>query len=204
MKNNKPWIIILILFVLLLLPNLCALYFSSDLYGQLVKRIAYIALSIGLILLPALFLRAKTYFILLGLLSFIFVPIDIASLYLNHQPASSLFVYTILMTDWHEACELLKSVWPLTIFVVLLYGIYICLVVKLENRYLFGKKVRYGLITIVLGMLIHWIPENAKRHYRFFFAALPLPIMAIFVVLFVFVIYQFITADLQKFIYFQF
>ncbi len=59
-------------------------------------------------------------------------------------------------------------------------------------------------ILIVLGMLIHWIPENAKRHYRFFFAALPLPIMAIFVVLFVFVIYQFITADLQKFIYFQF
>lgn len=154
MKNNKQWIIILILFVLLLLPNLCALYFSSDLYGQLVKRIAYIALSIGLILLPALFLRAKTYFILLGLLSFIFVPIDITSLYLNHQPASSLFVYTILMTDWHEACELLKSVWPLTILVVLLYGIYIYLVVKLENRYLFGKKVRYGLITIVLGMLI--------------------------------------------------
>lgn len=59
-------------------------------------------------------------------------------------------------------------------------------------------------ILIVLGMLIHWIPENIKRRYRFTFAALPLPVMAVFVAIFVFVIYQFITADLQKFIYFQF
>ncbi len=57
---------------------------------------------------------------------------------------------------------------------------------------------------IILGMIIHWIPENTKRRYRFAFASLPLPLMAIFVVIFVYIIYQFITADLQKFIYFQF
>jgi hypothetical protein len=33
---------------------------------------------------------------------------------------------------------------------------------------------------------------------------MPLPVMAIVVVVIVFVIYQFVTADLQKFIYFQF
>ena len=33
---------------------------------------------------------------------------------------------------------------------------------------------------------------------------LPLPVMALAVVLVVFVVYQFITADLQAFIYFQF
>lgn len=59
-------------------------------------------------------------------------------------------------------------------------------------------------VLIILGMLIHWIPENFKRRYRLWFAQMPLPVMAFSVALFVFVIYQFITADLQKFIYFQF
>ena len=59
-------------------------------------------------------------------------------------------------------------------------------------------------VLIIIGMIIHWIPENTKRRYRFAFASLPLPLMAIFVVIFVYIIYQFITADLQKFIYFQF
>ncbi len=57
---------------------------------------------------------------------------------------------------------------------------------------------------IVLGMIIHWLPDNFKRRYRIAFAKLPLPVMAVSVAAFVFVIYQFITADLQKFIYFQF
>lgn len=59
-------------------------------------------------------------------------------------------------------------------------------------------------ILIILGMAIHWLPENFKRRYRIVFATMPLPLMALFIALFVFVIYQFITADLQKFIYFQF
>lgn len=65
-----------------------------------------------------------------------------------------------------------------------------------EYRYVFG--------LIVLGMIIHWLPENFKRRYRLSFARLPLGIMAFVVVVCVFVIYQFITADLQSFIYFQF
>ena len=57
---------------------------------------------------------------------------------------------------------------------------------------------------IVLGMIIHWLPENIKRRYRLIFAKLPLPAMALIIVLSIFVIYQFVTADLQAFIYFQF
>ena len=60
------------------------------------------------------------------------------------------------------------------------------------------------LLVFALGMLIHWIPEKAKRRYRIRFAALPLPLMALAVFLAVFFVYQFITADLQSFIYFQF
>ena len=63
---------------------------------------------------------------------------------------------------------------------------------------------RSVLIVFAIGMLIHWIPEKAKRRYRIRFATLPLPLMAVMVFLAVFFVYQFITADLQSFIYFQF
>ena len=59
-------------------------------------------------------------------------------------------------------------------------------------------------ILIVIGLIIHWLPENFKRRYRLWFAKMPLPLMVLVCILIVFVIYQFITADLQSFIYFQF
>ena len=57
---------------------------------------------------------------------------------------------------------------------------------------------------IVAGMVIHWLPSRWKRWYRINFALLPLPVMALVVVAVVFIVYQFITAELQAFIYFQF
>ncbi|MCK9156835.1 MAG: MBOAT family protein [Paludibacteraceae bacterium] len=63
---------------------------------------------------------------------------------------------------------------------------------------------RYVFSLIVIGMIIHWLPENFKRRYRIWFASSPLVVMGLLVVLAVIVIYQFITADLQTFIYFQF
>jgi D-alanyl-lipoteichoic acid acyltransferase DltB (MBOAT superfamily) len=57
---------------------------------------------------------------------------------------------------------------------------------------------------VILGMVIHWLPVRWKRWYRINFALLPLPVMALAVVAVVFLVYQFITADLQAFIYFQF
>ena len=59
-------------------------------------------------------------------------------------------------------------------------------------------------IVFALGMVIHWLPERFKRRYRLWFAQLPLWLMIPAVVLGVFIVYQFITADLQPFIYFQF
>jgi hypothetical protein len=57
---------------------------------------------------------------------------------------------------------------------------------------------------ILIGLIIHWLPENFKRRYRIWFAKIPVPLMVVVCALIVFVIYQFITADLQSFIYFQF
>ncbi len=60
------------------------------------------------------------------------------------------------------------------------------------------------IALIIVGMAIHWLPERLKRRYRLTFAQMPLWLMALSVVVVVFVVYQFVTADLQKFIYFQF
>jgi D-alanyl-lipoteichoic acid acyltransferase DltB (MBOAT superfamily) len=65
-------------------------------------------------------------------------------------------------------------------------------------------EYRYVFVLIVIGMVIHWLPEKWKRRYRLLFAQMPLATMIAVIVVSVFIIYQFITADLQAFIYFQF
>lgn len=56
----------------------------------------------------------------------------------------------------------------------------------------------------IFGMTIHWLPDKLKRRYRLTFASSPLWIQWLVALIVVFVVYQFITADLQPFIYFQF
>lgn len=65
-------------------------------------------------------------------------------------------------------------------------------------------EYRYVFILIAFGMLVHWLPERFKRWYRINFALMPLWLMAVVVVITVFVVYQFASAGLQPFIYFQF
>lgn len=58
--------------------------------------------------------------------------------------------------------------------------------------------------VILLGMIIHWIPENFKSFYRKKFIEFPIPLMAVITLLVVFFCYQITSAELQPFIYFQF
>ncbi|MBP5487259.1 MAG: MBOAT family protein [Bacteroidales bacterium] len=60
------------------------------------------------------------------------------------------------------------------------------------------------ILVFVIGMLIHWLPDDFKRRYRIWFAKMPLVLMVLACAVAVFVICQFVTADLQSFIYFQF
>ena len=63
---------------------------------------------------------------------------------------------------------------------------------------------RSVFILFVLGMIVHWLPTRFKHRYRICFAKMPLPLMAIVTVIIIFVCYQFVTAEMQPFIYFQF
>ena len=65
-------------------------------------------------------------------------------------------------------------------------------------------EYRSVVILFVLGMLIHWLPSRWKRRYRICFALLPIWAILLLSVVAVVVVYQFVTADMQAFIYFQF
>ena len=68
----------------------------------------------------------------------------------------------------------------------------------------FIQEYKYVVLLFVAGMIIHWLPARFKRRYRLWFAAMPLPLIILAAAAAVLLAYQFITADMQPFIYFQF
>ncbi|MDL2308971.1 MBOAT family protein [Bacteroidales bacterium OttesenSCG-928-B11] len=65
-------------------------------------------------------------------------------------------------------------------------------------------EYRFVFILFLVGMIIHWLPTRWKRWYRLNFAMLPIWLIAAISIAVIFLSYQFVTADLQPFIYFQF
>ena len=65
-------------------------------------------------------------------------------------------------------------------------------------------EYRWVVAMFIAGMLIHWVPTNFKRRYRLWFSAMPLWLMVLAVCVAIIVIYQFVSAEMQPFIYFQF
>ncbi len=74
------------------------------------------------------------------------------------------------------------------------------------NGNIFDIISAYGTVfsLFVIGMIIHWLPDNLKRRYRIMFAKLPIPVIGVIVVFAIFVAYQFVSSEMKPFIYFQF
>lgn len=60
------------------------------------------------------------------------------------------------------------------------------------------------LLVVLLGYLIHWVPETMKERYRNAFAKLPIPAMVAVCSFIIFLLYQIMSSEMQPFIYFQF
>ncbi len=79
-------------------------------------------------------------------------------------------------------------------------------------QYHFGGNLFFKIISgywivflvMLVGYLIHWIPDNLKVLYRNWFSHLPIPVMIIATVIIIFIIYQAVSSEMQPFIYFQF
>lgn len=149
---------IIALFALLLFPSFCAMGLSLDMEYSIWKKIAYLFVVLVLLLFPAIFLKARSYFLIEGIFNFFFFPIDVASLYLNHQSTSSAFLQNILQTDIHEATELLLSIWPICMLVAGLWVLYFVLVFRVDNTYLLSPRFRkvigiVSIITVISGVI---------------------------------------------------
>ncbi len=65
-----------------------------------------------------------------------------------------------------------------------------------------GYKFVFGIILI--GYLIHWIPEAIKIKYRNWFASQSYVVMGLLSIVTIFLVYQLMSGEMQPFIYFQF
>ncbi len=156
MLNRKFIILAVTAILLLLLPNLVVVCVSIDLNYSIVKQSGYLLMVLACLLLPTLFLKARAYFIIEGIANFLLFPIEMASIYLNKQSATPLFIQTILSTNRAEATELLTSFWWVALVVVLLWIVYFCVVSCIENVCIFPrswrKKIALSCIFVFLSV----------------------------------------------------
>lgn len=66
------------------------------------------------------------------------------------------------------------------------------------------KSYKFVFIAMLIGFIIHWLPDNFKENVKLKFASQHLLIQALAMVITAFMIFQTLSADIQPFIYFQF
>ena len=166
--KNKNRIRIAILTGLLLIPIFYAMTTAIDLQYSWLKEATYLMTVLVLLVVPALLLKARTYFLIEGICNFLFFPIDIVSLYLNRQSTSKVFLQNIFATNFSEAVELILSMWPLAIVVVILWVVYFVIACRVENTYLFPRKtVKWILVsgvTLVIAGVLSMIVLLTRLH----------------------------------------
>lgn len=141
-QQLRQYIRIGILLLLLLIPNIYAIFNITELNCSVAKQLGYMVVVIVGLLLPALFLKARTYFIFEGVFTLLLAPIEIATIYLNHATVSPAFLNFIVETDMREATELLlTNLIPVSAYLAVL-ALYIVLTIRTENRYLFPRIVK--------------------------------------------------------------
>lgn len=158
-----------VLFLILLLPNIYACFMASDLALPL-KAIGYLlVVGIGLCL-PMLFLRRRVYFIMVGVLTLFCAPIEIASLYLNHNPATTTFVGLFYATNAQETVGVLGAVWPQATLLIAIWVLYFFLASRQPDEWIIPRRIGawiagIGLPVIFIGALF-FFSFYARRIYH--------------------------------------
>jgi D-alanyl-lipoteichoic acid acyltransferase DltB (MBOAT superfamily) len=74
----------------------------------------------------------------------------------------------------------------------------------LESLWQILYGYRYVLLVMLVGYIIHWIPEFVKEKYRNWFSSQSYVTMGAITVVVVLILYQLMSGEMQPFIYFQF
>lgn len=138
--NDYKWI--LLLFSILLLPNIAGLFMLSDLEDSLFKKAAYLLFSVLILFVPALFLKLRYYFLLEGLFVLL-APLEIVHMYLNKMPITEGFISAIIHTNPGEAFEMLYSLKGICIIVGFIWFCYFLITfTRIKNDFLFTSKAK--------------------------------------------------------------
>lgn len=153
--------------LLLLLPNLVALFLAEDL-GGILPRIYYAFISVCCFLVPALLLKARTFFLVQSPL-LLLGCIELAHLIINKTTTSLLFVYTCMIAEKGEFLELLSTGWLLALLILCVWGLYIYIIIRyVDNRYLWTTKTRsyigifIGISFLLIGLTYVDLPDKSK------------------------------------------
>ncbi len=190
-RNNQKsqFIIFVVLFLILFIPNIFTLFYATDLEGNPVMMISYIILSLVVWLLPLLFLEVKNFF-RLGIFFFLLSPIEIGFVKNSGLPINIGLMETVFNTNFQEAKEQLLSNLPVLFFLILMFIIY-CFLLSFLGKNSLTRKWKIGLFSsfVVINLLLFfnmfsilkaYIPmkdrlevayENTAKKYRKIFPA---------------------------------
>lgn len=147
-SNKYGWMTLL--FLILLLPNFVVMFRSSDLAGDFIKQAAYLFFSCLILLIPALFFKARIYFLFQSIF-LLLSPIEIGHILLNRMPVSVGLMSAILNTNNQEAFELIYSMKGYVfLFVLLLLVFYWILFTRIENKPLFTMRGKITVFTLFI------------------------------------------------------
>ncbi|MDR0865510.1 MAG: phosphoethanolamine transferase [Candidatus Symbiothrix sp.] len=154
--KRKDFCWIAFLSFIVLFPNIYLALYGSDFAGAFfLKPVIYFCFSCLLFLVPSLFLKARTFFIVMGIFVLL-APLEIAHIYFNRMPVTTAFIYSIMETNWGESSELLASL-KVPIAGLFLFWIFYFYVVlkKIKNTYLIlSKKIRLYFAGVFLFVLL--------------------------------------------------
>lgn len=151
-KQRKDRWRIIILSLIVLLPNIFLFIMANPAVfsGGFAGRFLFLVISIALFLVPALFLKARTFFLLQGLFVLL-APFEFAHIYVSKAPITSGFFATVFESSLGESTELLGSILPLILIEIALLVFYFYTASKkIENSYLIAsnKKRYFSLLSV--------------------------------------------------------
>lgn len=162
-------IVFVFLFTVNLLPAIMLSIQGSAFSDSFVKKIGLILLSTVFFLIPFLFFKIRTSFLINGLFLF-FSPLEIVHILLYKASINGSFIMLILQTDYHEVLELLISFKLFVFIALLLYFSYFFIAIKFSSsQYLFSKANRKwfywssGIVILLLYMYGYYIRFTISR-----------------------------------------
>lgn len=165
MKREKFYIFRqVLLYAILLIPNVFVAIYSVDLQGSFFKIISYLLLSISLWLCIASFFSQRVFFCIAGVF-LLLSPMEIVVVKLTGTPISIGFIDALFTTNYIEAKEqILSNKWLYFPFLIIVW-IYIFQLVRVPNSF-YPKKLRIIFVVVFFVLNIGLFVQMIQTHYR--------------------------------------